>query len=601
MQSAAAMRMAAGRSLEVPLPVREPHLCYKVLRVRLASMGRLKRPQLATDVEGSMLPKSGAHEIIGSHVGALPLSSDAPFLMPSWARARDRACAALLAGQRVLVVTGPAGAGKTLLLQDIARLLVVAGWRVATSIDPGDGAQADPMQSAVLIDDADRLPGPELTSLQRNHSGALLLVGRDVLAARCPGQPRVSVPALPQDEANEFINAWLARNRALARIDDRVAARIAALSAGIAGVITDLLRLSLRLADAAGVDRVLVAHVDAAAASRDSLNRAKVSVEPADPLSSGWAGDSVETVEPILFEVDDAALGQVRPHPVPLPGGLLPRAPIPEKVLLADTVQTSGAESTHAVPSPATFAIKRPGKAAVGSLAFVVVCCAIFGASVYHLGWVRTSGARSLDQGRLQTRPEARASSRSEAATVSPPMSPSAAPEVFAPTPPLHPSSQAPARATVPALGIPTQVASDDVPKPVRDQPTLASAIAPGPSRLVEEQRPGLSPGETRLNAGPPLSHTLVVVHPTRAADGAVVVDALGGKIGLTPGQVTVGEVGHARSSATIRLFRAGDHKLARRLGDELAAMGIAWRIENLANGATRDFERPVEVWLPSR
>src|SRR3978361_2162738 len=82
--------------------------------------------------------------------GAFP--STVPF--PRWQRARDRACAALLAGETRLLLTGPPGTGKTTLLHEIARMLRYAGWRVAVrtaGIPPADGIAALTGHNTVLL------------------------------------------------------------------------------------------------------------------------------------------------------------------------------------------------------------------------------------------------------------------------------------------------------------------------------------------------------------------------------------------------------------------------------------------------------------------
>ena len=61
-----------------------------------------------------------------SRPGLVP--SAVPF--PRWRQARDGVIAGLLAGQTQLLVTGPAGTGKTQLLDDVGRVLRAAGWTV---------------------------------------------------------------------------------------------------------------------------------------------------------------------------------------------------------------------------------------------------------------------------------------------------------------------------------------------------------------------------------------------------------------------------------------------------------------------------------------
>src|SRR4051812_37609146 len=61
-----------------------------------------------------------------ANAGSESLPAVVPF--PHWQRARDRACAAILAGETRLLITGPAGTGKTVLVHEIARILRYAGW-----------------------------------------------------------------------------------------------------------------------------------------------------------------------------------------------------------------------------------------------------------------------------------------------------------------------------------------------------------------------------------------------------------------------------------------------------------------------------------------
>src|SRR4051812_42286256 len=111
--------------------------------------------------------------------GAFP--AKVPF--PRWHRARDRACAALLAGETRLLVTGPPGTGKTVLINEIAQVLRYAGWHAAVRTaglpaSEGVAAIAGP-QTVLLIDEADRLSDSELRELDASPHAALVLAGLD--------------------------------------------------------------------------------------------------------------------------------------------------------------------------------------------------------------------------------------------------------------------------------------------------------------------------------------------------------------------------------------------------------------------------------------
>ena len=62
--------------------------------------------------------------------GPAPEPPRGPVPFPRWQSARDRACAALLAGETRLLVTGPPGVGKTMLSVGLARAAADAGHRV---------------------------------------------------------------------------------------------------------------------------------------------------------------------------------------------------------------------------------------------------------------------------------------------------------------------------------------------------------------------------------------------------------------------------------------------------------------------------------------
>src|SRR3954452_12997321 len=125
--------------------------------------------------------------------GVFPVA--VPF--PRWHRARDRACAALLAGETRLLVTGPPGTGKTVLINEIAQVLRYAGWHAAVrtaGLPPSDAIAAiTGHQTVLLIDEADRLSDSELRELEASPHAALVLAGLDAIGLRWEAGARISL------------------------------------------------------------------------------------------------------------------------------------------------------------------------------------------------------------------------------------------------------------------------------------------------------------------------------------------------------------------------------------------------------------------------
>lgn len=202
-------------------------------------------PEVA-HVRDTMPPVSCRPERRGSAIPArdwTPMIELVPF--PSWRRARDRACAVLLSGETLVVVTGPSGTGKTLLLEDLARIIRSAGWRVI--MQPADapldyGHTSDGGPAVLLIDDAERLSEADLLLLQGMRDCSVLLAGAESMERRCPGCTTIKLRTLGLDETRTFIGLWLAQaGESEPVLDDAAVLRLLGLSGGIPRLLAILL------------------------------------------------------------------------------------------------------------------------------------------------------------------------------------------------------------------------------------------------------------------------------------------------------------------------------------------------------------------------
>ncbi len=204
-------------------------------------------------------------------------------LFPRWQKARDRACAALLAGETRLLLTGPAGTGKTLLLDHAAHVLRAAGWQVQVwQADgrPPPAAAAAP--SALFVDEADRLSRRELETLLRTTPGPLLLAGLEPLASRAPAGSRVCLAPLTPDESRDFIAQWLAlAGRSPAHVTPSAVERLLVLAGGVPRLLSTLLAAACWLAETAGRPTVELQHVRDAGSLRPCFD-ANTEAEPTD-------------------------------------------------------------------------------------------------------------------------------------------------------------------------------------------------------------------------------------------------------------------------------------------------------------------------------
>lgn len=140
--------------------------------------------------------------------------------------------------------------------------------------------------------------------------------------------------------------------------------------------------------------------------------------------------------------------------------------------------------------------------------------------------------------------------------------------------------------------------------------PVVAEALPPAPAtaRAESGEQPSRPPSPVQATNGGLVgtrrdSLVLVTVHPAAGSgDGGAQAEQLISQIGLAPAQVGIGTAsGLGQGAAMVRFYSTHDHALARRLGQGLAGMGYAWRIENLSDRPSPPERQAVEVWLPKR
>ena len=221
---------------------------------------------------------ASGHEVSTIGLGSERSSTDRTspsqaFAFPQWREARDQAVG-LLSTHTRLAVTGPAGVGKSTLLQELARLLRAGGCEVVLRMHhmPSSNAAARARPVAFLIDEADRLPGAELDALLALPGCNVVLAGLPDLCERCPAIQRLDLTPLPLSAAEDFVRLWLSHHRHDSdRLDPEAVTRAAELSGGVLRVLTGILNGALWICGANGGRRVSLADIEDAAEFRQGI------------------------------------------------------------------------------------------------------------------------------------------------------------------------------------------------------------------------------------------------------------------------------------------------------------------------------------------
>lgn len=219
------------------------------------------------------------------------------FAHPSWQRAEHEALAAVARGQRVLLL-GPAGTGKTLLLQSLEQTLRARGADVQV-LRRGEPLAAVPGTAVLLIDEAGGFPDEELERICR-RPGAVIMAGLPCLqqrTARCAGPVGIAtLEKLSPEDVARFVLARLgASGRARDLFTPEAVVALARHSGGLLRLVVILAGAALFFAELRGADRVAAGDVDEAAAMRAAVaEEAESEAPPPEPalLEAPQAGPS---------------------------------------------------------------------------------------------------------------------------------------------------------------------------------------------------------------------------------------------------------------------------------------------------------------------
>ena len=309
----------------------------------------------------------------------VPRTQPAPaVLFESWVATRDRAAAALLSGKKRLLLTGPAGTGKTVLVEHVARVLRAAGRTVIIQLADADPA---PPEAGVtlFVDEADRLSATKLRQLLDEAAGAVVLTGLASLVHRVAGGTvKLRLDALDQEEAQDYIAQWLALNgRTPAELDGRAVRALVQLSGGVPRLLSTLLAAGSWLAKTSDSRIIEAVHIQEAAELRSALGpHSAPDAAAAAPVRRSrvmWSallaivvlGGTAAAIVPRLFPSEtELAMGRATPFVEQAERWLRaePSVPPPSSIQMATPVPVEPAPATEsaATPEPAKLVAELP-------------------------------------------------------------------------------------------------------------------------------------------------------------------------------------------------------------------------------------------------
>ena len=224
-------------------------------------------------------------------VGAAPIVAHA-----NWVTARDAVLAGIKSRSFVLLI-GPAGVGKTSLLQSVSAALDEDG-HPAARLRPGDKLPGRTV--TVLMDDADLLEAEEFQALGRRAT-ASVLAGLPCTADRLAGWRRqaVIVDLLPVEDTGAFLHELLRHDPHAKPFAPAAVTALARAAGGLPGRIQEIARLAIFLAGMEAASFVQPAHVEQASGVGEEVDPRRLhDDEPVQLLEH--EGGELEAPEPQL-------------------------------------------------------------------------------------------------------------------------------------------------------------------------------------------------------------------------------------------------------------------------------------------------------------